>query len=192
MYTYVQQQLSTNKVCSSPGTAAWLDGANICKVCFGSWVIATLWSCLPFFGWGEYSPEPYGLSCTVAWRGYHTSTKDALYVICSFAFFTLAPVLLIVVSQCQILLKVCRFSYSLSARGIRTNLRLSMVSRRLQVLSFLSIRGQYGTIDSTLFGELICRRFINAWLNIAILNNLSITFYFFYMKKRNLANFNIP
>ena len=128
-----------SKVCPSPGTAAWLDGANIGLVCFGSWVIATLWSCLPMFGWGECSPEPYGLSCTVAWRGYYTFTKDALYVICSFAFFTLVPVLLIVVSQCQILLKVCRFSYSLSTRGIRINLRhaekrLSMVSRRLQVL----------------------------------------------------------
>lgn len=114
-------------------TAVWLEGANIRIACCAIWLVATVWSSFPLFGWGEYVPEPYGLSCTIAWRGYHTSKKDAFYVICSFACFTLVPVLLIVVSQCQILCKVSRFSYSLSARGIRNNLlqtekRLSMVS----------------------------------------------------------------
>lgn len=113
----------------------WLEGANIWIACCAIWLVAAVWSSFPLFGWGEYVPEPYGLSCTIAWRGYHTSAKDAFYVICSFACFTLVPVLLIVVSQCQILYKVSRFSYSLSARGIRNNLRhaekrLSMVSEQ--------------------------------------------------------------
>lgn len=111
----------------------WLDGANIRIACCCIWLVATVWSSFPLFGWGAYVPEPYGLSCTIAWRGYHTSAKDAFYVICSFACFTLVPVVLIVVSQCQIIYKVSRFSYLLSARGIRNNLRytekrLSMVS----------------------------------------------------------------
>lgn len=118
---------------SSLFTAVWLKGANIQIACCLIWLVATVWSSFPLFGWGEYVPEPYGLSCTIAWRGYHTSAKDAFYVICSFACFTLVPVLLIVVSQCQIIYKVSRFSYLLSARGIRNNLRytekrLSMVS----------------------------------------------------------------
>lgn len=109
-------------------------------MCCAIWLVATVWSSFPLFGWGEYVPEPYGLSCTIAWRGYHTSAKDAFYVICSFACFTLVPVLLIVVSQCRILYKVSRFSYSLSARGIRNNLRraekrLSMVSFSLYIIS---------------------------------------------------------
>lgn len=104
-------------------TVVWLKGNNIWLVCCSTWVIGTVWSCFPLFGWGEYGPEPYGLSCTIAWRGYHTSFKDAFYVICTFACFTLVPVLLIMVSQCQILCKVYRFSYSLSAQGIHNNLR---------------------------------------------------------------------
>uniref|UniRef100_A0A668AP93 Opsin 8, group member c n=1 Tax=Myripristis murdjan TaxID=586833 RepID=A0A668AP93_9TELE len=112
----------------------WLEGANIRLVCGATWIIATVWSSFPLFGWGEYVPEPYGLSCTIAWRGYHTSVKDAVYVICSFACFTLIPVLLIVVSQCQILYKVYRFSYSLSARGIQNNLR--QAEKRLTVMFF--------------------------------------------------------
>ena len=116
-----------------PFTAVQSDGANIRIACCATWVVATVWSSLPLFGWGEYVPEPYGLSCTIAWRGYHTSAKDAFYVICSFAFFTLVPMLLIVVSQCQILYQVSSFTYSLSARGIRNNLR--QTEKRLSVVS---------------------------------------------------------
>lgn len=103
--------------------------------CCALWLVAAVWSSFPLVGWGEYVPEPYGLSCTIAWRAYHTSAKDAVYVICSFACFTMVPVLLIVVSQCRILHEVSRFSNSLSARGIRNNLkhaekRLSVVSQQ--------------------------------------------------------------
>ncbi|XP_071324210.1 opsin 8, group member c [Trachinotus anak] len=120
------------KTCYSLVYAVWLEGANIRIACCGIWLVAAVWSSFPLFGWGEYVPEPYGLSCTIAWRGYHTSAKDAFYVICSFACFTLIPVLLIVVSQCRILYKVSRFSYSLSARGIRNNLRHA--EKRLSVM----------------------------------------------------------
>ncbi|XP_077077182.1 opsin 8, group member c isoform X3 [Siphateles boraxobius] len=103
--------------------ATWLEGANIHLVCVATWIIAAVWSSFPLFGWGEYVPEPYGISCTVAWRRYHTSMTDAVYVICSFACFVLVPVLLIVVSQCKILLKIYQFSRTLSTKGIHINLR---------------------------------------------------------------------
>ncbi|AWP20191.1 putative opsin-5-like [Scophthalmus maximus] len=122
------------KTCSGAAYALRLEGATIRAACCAIWLVATAWSCLPLFGWGAYAPEPYGLSCTVAWRGYHTSAKDAFYVICSFACFTLVPVLLIAVSQWRILCKVSRFSNSLSARGIRSNLRHT--EKRLSVMFF--------------------------------------------------------
>ncbi|XP_029281898.1 opsin 8, group member c isoform X2 [Cottoperca gobio] len=122
------------KTCNSLVYDVWLEGTNIRIACCATWLVAAVWSSFPLFGWGEYVPEPYGLSCTIAWRGYHTSAKDAFYVICSFACFTMVPVLLIVVSQCLILLKVSRFSYSLSARGIRNNLRYT--EKRLSIMFF--------------------------------------------------------
>ncbi|XP_010765078.1 opsin 8, group member c, partial [Notothenia coriiceps] len=111
----------------------WLEESNIRLMCFAIWLVAVAWSCLPLFGWGEYVPEPYGLSCTVAWRGYHSSTKDAFYIICTFAVFALIPVVLIVVSQCLILAKLNRYSCSLSARGIR-NMRF--IEKRLSMMFF--------------------------------------------------------
>ncbi|XP_069370837.1 opsin 8, group member c isoform X2 [Paralichthys olivaceus] len=122
------------KTCYSLLYTVWLEGTSIRIACCAIWVVATVWSSFPLFGWGEYVPEPYGLSCTIAWRGYHTSAKDAFYVICSFACFTLVPVVLIVVSQCQILYKVSSFAYSLSARGIRNNLR--QTEKRLSMMFF--------------------------------------------------------
>ncbi|XP_056301305.1 opsin 8, group member c [Danio aesculapii] len=114
--------------------AIWLEGVNIRMVCVATWVIAAVWSSFPLFGWGEYVPEPYGISCTIAWRRYHTSMKDAVYVICSFTCFVLLPVLLIMVSQCKILLKIYRFSRTLSARGIHCNLRRA--EKHLSVMFF--------------------------------------------------------
>ncbi|KAL0965027.1 hypothetical protein UPYG_G00275830 [Umbra pygmaea] len=122
------------KTCYSMVYAVWLDGANIRLVCCAIWLVAAVWSCFPLFGWGEYVPEPYGLSCTVAWHSYHTSFKDAFYVICSFAFFMLVPILLILVSQIQVLFQVYRFTHTLTARGIHTTLRNS--ERRLSVMFF--------------------------------------------------------
>ncbi|CAM4690791.1 unnamed protein product [Leuciscus chuanchicus] len=107
----------------SVSPATWLEGANIHLVCVATWIIAAVWSSFPLFGWGEYVPEPYGISCTVAWRRYHTSMTDAVFVICSFACFVLVPVLLIVVSQCKILLKIYRFPRTLSTKGLHINLR---------------------------------------------------------------------
>ncbi|KAM9778210.1 LOW QUALITY PROTEIN: opsin 8, group member c [Syngnathus typhle] len=110
--------------------AAWLENTNIRLVCCVIWLVATVWSSFPLFGWGGYVPEPYGLSCTIAWRGYHTSAKDAFYVICSFACFTLMPVLVIVMSHCQVLYKISRFSYSLLARGTTLHVLWNRRSRK--------------------------------------------------------------
>ncbi|KAM9703488.1 opsin 8, group member c [Menidia menidia] len=143
------------KTCYSLANCVWLKGVNIRLMCCVIWLISVLWSSFPLFGWGEYVPEPYGLSCTIAWRGYHTSTKDAFYVICSFAGFTLVPVLLIVVSQCRILYKVSRFSYALSAKGIRNNLRHA--EKRLSMMFFCISLG-----------------FVTAWAPYAVVSFLFI------------------
>ncbi|KAJ8275346.1 hypothetical protein COCON_G00099710 [Conger conger] len=132
-----------------------LEGSSVRLVCGGSWLVAASWSCFPLLGWGEYVPEPYGLSCTVAWERYHVSAKDAAYVLCSFVCFTFLPVLLIVVSQCRILLKIYRFSSALSARGVRTTLRRT--ERRLSLMFFCISLG-----------------FIVAWAPYTVVSLLSI------------------
>ncbi|KAG8011449.1 Opsin-5 [Nibea albiflora] len=109
-------------------TIAAISVTRYLKTCY-SLVYASLCS-------AGVSTSPSRTDCPAPSPGgaYHTSAKDAFYVICSFACFTLVPVVLIVVSQGLILHKVSRFTYSLSARGIRNNLRHA--ERRLSMMFF--------------------------------------------------------
>ncbi|XP_040015979.2 opsin 8, group member b [Gasterosteus aculeatus] len=36
-------------------------------LCACTWLYALAWAAFPFLGWGRYGPEPYGLSCSLAW-----------------------------------------------------------------------------------------------------------------------------
>lgn len=109
--------------CNLLFTAVLIKGANIQTACCFIWLVATIWSSFPLLGWGEYVPEPYGLSCTIAWRSYNTSVSDTVYIVCSFSLFMLIPFLLIVVSQCKILHTISRLSCQVSAGNIRNKLK---------------------------------------------------------------------
>ncbi|XP_019962567.1 opsin 8, group member b [Paralichthys olivaceus] len=36
-------------------------------LCVWIWLWALIWALLPLLGWGRYGPEPFGLSCSIAW-----------------------------------------------------------------------------------------------------------------------------
>jgi hypothetical protein len=42
------------------------------------------WAMMPFFGWGGYDVEPFGISCTLAWTHTDQSTSFSL---CFILFF---------------------------------------------------------------------------------------------------------
>ncbi|KAJ7988035.1 hypothetical protein DPEC_G00319460 [Dallia pectoralis] len=177
------------KTCYSLVYAVWLNSSKIRLVCYATWLVAAFWSSFPLFGWAEYVPEPYGLSCTVAWRSYHTSAKDAAYVICSFAFFTLVPVLVIVLSQIHILYRVYSFSHTLSARGIRTSLhnaerRISLV-RMLRLVEQSTRNHLKIAVSCCPFQMFFCVSFgfVMAWAPYAVVSFLFI----FYKGNRFMA-----
>ena len=39
----------------------------IWKIVLVIYIFSFTWSSLPFFGFGEINPEPYGVSCSVEW-----------------------------------------------------------------------------------------------------------------------------
>lgn len=126
--------------CKSVFTAAWIRGANLRSACCLIWLVATVWASLPLLGWGEYVPEPYGLSCSMSWSGYHT--KDAFYIVCSFSLFTLIPFLLTVVFQCRIMSSVSRLSNQVSVGDIRRKLK-----QREHRLSWVNIFSNFHLIS---------------------------------------------
>uniref|UniRef100_A0A4W6DCK9 Opsin 8, group member b n=1 Tax=Lates calcarifer TaxID=8187 RepID=A0A4W6DCK9_LATCA len=36
-------------------------------LCLWTWLYALIWALFPALGWGRYGPEPFGLSCSLAW-----------------------------------------------------------------------------------------------------------------------------
>ena len=48
-------------------TAQWMNVQRIRLVIFLIYVYSMCWAMMPFFGWGGYDVEPFGISCTLAW-----------------------------------------------------------------------------------------------------------------------------
>lgn len=36
-------------------------------LCAWTWLYALIWALFPIVGWGQYGPEPFGVSCSLAW-----------------------------------------------------------------------------------------------------------------------------
>lgn len=45
----------------------WLTIPRVRVIIFLIYVYSLMWASFPFFGWGGYDVEPFGLSCTLAW-----------------------------------------------------------------------------------------------------------------------------
>lgn len=63
-------------------------------LCMWCWVWALVWCLLPLLGWGKYGPEPFGLSCTLAWA--EMKDQGFSFVISMFTFNLLLPSMVIV------------------------------------------------------------------------------------------------
>ncbi|KAM6954396.1 opsin 8, group member b [Aplochiton taeniatus] len=53
-------------------------------LCLWIWIYALVWALFPVMGWGRYGPEPFGLSCSLAWG--EMKEEDFSFV---FSLFTL-------------------------------------------------------------------------------------------------------
>ncbi|XP_028997099.1 opsin 8, group member b isoform X2 [Betta splendens] len=62
-------------------------------LCAWTWLYALVWALLPVLGWGRYGPEPFGLSCSLAWG--QMKHEGFSFVVALFAFNLAAPALVI-------------------------------------------------------------------------------------------------
>ena len=71
-----------------------------------AWVIALAASCLPLFGWSEYTFEGFGLHCSIAWSS--KNRKYAWYCMFLLVFFFAIPITVIGFSYAKTYLIVRR------------------------------------------------------------------------------------
>ncbi|XP_073442620.1 opsin-5-like [Dendrobates tinctorius] len=60
------------------------------------WLYALLWAIFPLVGWGHYGPEPFGISCTIAWAEFQNSTNGFSFIVSMFILCTITPAMTII------------------------------------------------------------------------------------------------
>ncbi|OCT81357.1 opsin-5 [Xenopus laevis] len=70
------------------------------------WLYALLWAILPLLGWGRYGPEPFGISCTIAWGDFHNSSNGFSFIISMFILCTISPAATIMICYSGIVWKL--------------------------------------------------------------------------------------
>ncbi|KAM8954120.1 opsin-5-like [Pelodytes ibericus] len=66
------------------------------------WLYALLWAILPLLGWGRYGPEPFGISCTIAWADFQDSSNGFSFIVSMFTLCTLTPAVIIIACYSRI------------------------------------------------------------------------------------------
>uniref|UniRef100_A0A8C6WGW0 Opsin 8, group member b n=1 Tax=Neogobius melanostomus TaxID=47308 RepID=A0A8C6WGW0_9GOBI len=73
-------------------------------LCVWIWIYALLWALLPLLGWGHYGPEPFGLSCTLAWGD--MKEESVSFIISLFVFNLALPSVVIICCYFGIAIKL--------------------------------------------------------------------------------------
>lgn len=103
-------------------------------LCIWTWLYALIWALCPILGWGRYGPEPFGLSCSLAWG--QMKHEGFSFVITLFSFNLVAPSAVIFCCYFGIAFKLY-FAYRRSNQSnrlpniIRLHRRLLIVSASL-------------------------------------------------------------
>lgn len=79
---------------------------TVCILIAFIWLYSLLWAILPLLGWGYYGPEPFGISCTIAWSKFHNSPNGFSFILSMFLLCTVLPALTIVACYLGIAWKV--------------------------------------------------------------------------------------
>uniref|UniRef100_A0A673B790 Opsin-5-like n=1 Tax=Sphaeramia orbicularis TaxID=375764 RepID=A0A673B790_9TELE len=110
-------------------------------LCLWIWLYALLWALLPILGWGRYGPEPFGLSCSLAWG--NMKQEAFSLVISMFVFNLLAPSVIIISCYFGITIKLY-VTYKKSANSSNGLPNIIKLHRRLLIIAILVSIGFIG------------------------------------------------
>ncbi|XP_029902666.1 opsin 8, group member b [Myripristis murdjan] len=110
-------------------------------LCLWTWMYALLWALFPILGWGRYGPEPFGLSCSLAWGD--MKDEGFSFVISMFSFNLLMPSVIIICCYFGIAIKLyCTYKKSITNSKQVPN--IVKLHRRLLIIAVLISVGFIG------------------------------------------------
>ncbi|XP_060948049.1 opsin 8, group member b [Limanda limanda] len=102
-------------------------------LCMWCWLWALIWALFPLLGWGRYGPEPFGLSCSLAWG--QMKYEGFSFVISMFTTNLLLPTIIIVSCYFGIAIKLyCIYRKSENTNQVQNLVKLH---RRLLIIAVL-------------------------------------------------------
>uniref|UniRef100_A0A3Q3D4V9 Opsin 8, group member b n=2 Tax=Hippocampus comes TaxID=109280 RepID=A0A3Q3D4V9_HIPCM len=116
------------------------DKVSWCQIkllCSWSWLYALLWALLPVLGWGRYGPEPFGLSCSLAWG--KLRHEDSSFVVAMFSFNLALPATVIVCCYFGIAIKLYVTYRKSVGHGRRVSNVLKLHRRLLTMAVVISV-----------------------------------------------------
>lgn len=100
-------------------------------LCIWTWLYALIWALFPVLGWGQYGPEPFGLSCSLAWG--RMKHEGFSFVVSMFSFNLVMPSVIIFCCYFGIAFKLY-FTYRNPANSNRVP-NIIKLHRRLLLVS---------------------------------------------------------
>ncbi|XP_041107556.1 opsin-5-like [Polyodon spathula] len=92
---------------------------NVSIMILFTWLYALMWAVFPLLGWGKYGPEPFGLSCTIAWGEF--KVNGSTFIVCIFTLCTIVPALTIIICYFGIVWKIHKAYKSMGNRNQMPN-----------------------------------------------------------------------
>ncbi|XP_058469448.1 opsin 8, group member b [Solea solea] len=126
---------------------SWKQVKMLCLWC---WLYALMWALFPILGWGRYGPEPFGLSCSLAWG--QMKHEGFSFVISMFCINLLAPTIVITCCYLGIAIKL-HFIYKKSLLSSNPIPNVVKLQRRMLVIAilvsvgFISCWSPYGMVS---------------------------------------------
>ncbi|XP_070844093.1 opsin 8, group member b [Chaetodon trifascialis] len=110
-------------------------------LCIWIWFYALIWALFPILGWGQYGPEPFGLSCSLAWG--QMKNKGFSFVISMFSFNLVLPSIIIIFSYFGITINLY-FTYKKSMNNSNRVPNIVKLHRRLLIIAVMISVGFIG------------------------------------------------
>ncbi|KAI3364524.1 hypothetical protein L3Q82_011311, partial [Scortum barcoo] len=110
-------------------------------LCMWIWLYALIWALFPILGWGRYGPEPFGLSCSLAWG--EMKHEGFSFVISMFSFNLMIPTVVIVGCYFGITINLF-FTYKKSVSNSSRVPNIIKLHRRLLIIAVLISVGFIG------------------------------------------------
>lgn len=104
-------------------------------LCLWTWLYALIWALFPILGWGRYGPEPFGLSCSLAWG--QMKHEGFSFVISLFSMNLLMPSIIIIFCYFGIAIRLY-FTYKKSPTNKHVP-NIIKLHRRLLIVSYRTV-----------------------------------------------------